>query len=189
MRRRSWLEGSFVTITSMPSNPASATKRQVSASGRPKKAADEKSNGEVIRRALSRSLLELHLSIVGGEGPRMLGPMWVFPLLAAVVASAFAGMLVRQFLARRRPAQLAWAIALAMYGVASAAVVLGSANGWNRSEFAVFWALGAVLNVPFLAAGELMLLVRNRTVHAVLWLILVFITAYTVAVLRDASFS
>ena len=118
----------------------------------------------------------------------MLRPMWVFPLLAAVVASAFAGMLVRQFLERRRPAQLAWAIALAMYGVASTAVVLGSSNGWSRSEFAVYWALGAVLNVPFLAAGELMLLIRDRTVHAALWLVLVFLTAYTVAVLRDASF-
>ncbi len=29
--------------------------------------------------------------------------------------------------------------------------------------FQVYWALGAVLNVPFLAGGELMLLVRDRT--------------------------
>ena len=53
-----------------------------------------------------------------------------------------------------------------MYAVASTAVALGCAGGWTSGEFQVYWALGAVLNVPFLAGGELMLLVRNRTVHA-----------------------
>src|SRR5918993_1133280 len=54
-------------------------------------------------------------------------------------------------------------------------------------EFPVYWVLGAVLNVPFLAGGELMLLVRNRTVHAAIWVALVFLTAYTLAVVRGAS--
>jgi hypothetical protein len=44
------------------------------------------------------------------------------------------------------------------------------------------------LNVPFLAGGELMLLVRNRTAQAAIWIVLVFLTAYTVSVLRGASF-
>ena len=52
----------------------------------------------------------------------------------------------------------------------------------------LYWALGAVLNVPFLAGGELMLLVRNRTVQAAIWIVLVFLTAYTVSVLRGATF-
>jgi hypothetical protein len=118
----------------------------------------------------------------------MLMTMWVLPLLAAVVAAAFAGMLIRQFLDRRRPYQLAWALSLAMYAVASGAAAAGGSDGWTRSEFAVFWALGAVLNVPFLAGGELMLLVRNRTVDAAVWVALVFLTAYTIAVLRDAGY-
>ena len=118
----------------------------------------------------------------------MLGAMWVFPLIAAVVAAVFAGLVGRQYLARRRPYQLAWAIALGMYAIASLAVVLGTSGGWTTGEFRVYWALGAVLNVPFLAGGELMLLSRNRTVQAAVWIVLIFLTAYTVSVLRSASF-
>jgi hypothetical protein len=118
----------------------------------------------------------------------MLTNMWVFPLAAALVAFAFAWQLLARYRSRRRSYQLAWALSLAMYGVASLAVVAGLFGGWSRAEFAVFWAFGAVLNVPFLAAGELMLLIRDRTAHAVMWLILIFLTAYTVSVLSGASF-
>jgi hypothetical protein len=117
----------------------------------------------------------------------MLGAMWVFPLLAAIVAAAFAVLVAARYRSRRRPYQLVWALALAMYAVASLAVVLGVAGGWTSSEFQLYWALGAVLNVPFLAGGELMLLVGNRTAQAAIWIVLVFLTAYTIAVLRGAS--
>ncbi len=113
--------------------------------------------------------------------------MWVSPLVAAVVGVVFAGLVTRQYLARRRPYQLAWALSLVMYAVASAAVVLGASGGWTPGEFKLYWALGAVLNVPFLAGGELMLLVRNRVFQAGVWIVLVFVTAYTVSVLRGAS--
>ncbi|MGH2540292.1 MAG: hypothetical protein ACRDGK_07205, partial [Actinomycetota bacterium] len=111
-----------------------------------------------------------------------------FPLVAAVVAAVFAGLVARQYGARRRPYQLAWAVALMMYTLASAAVALGASGGWTTGEFKLYWALGAVLNVPFLAGGELMLLVRNRVFQAGVWIVLVFVTAYTVSVLRGASF-
>jgi hypothetical protein len=122
----------------------------------------------------------------GPRGPYAEG-MWVFPLVAAAVAAVFAGLVAARYRTRRRPYQLAWAIALAMYAVASIAVVLGVAGGWTSAEFQVYWALGAVLNVPFLAGGELMLLVHHRTAQAAIWIVLVFITAYTLAVLRGAS--
>jgi hypothetical protein len=117
----------------------------------------------------------------------MLTAMWVFPLVAAVVAFVFAGTLAARYGRRRQAYQLAWALALGMYGVASLMAVLGVINGWTSAEFAAYWALGAVLNVPFLAGGEVMLLARRRTVDLVVWLILIFIVAYTVAVLRNAT--
>jgi hypothetical protein len=110
--------------------------------------------------------------------------MWVFPLAAAVVAFVFAASLARQYLQRRRLYQLLWALALVQFGVASLAVVAGVANGWTRTTFEVYWALGAVLNVPFLAAGEIVLLFRQRWVQWAVWLVLVFSVAYTIAVLR-----
>ena len=114
--------------------------------------------------------------------------MWVFPLAAGAVALLFTAQLGRQFASRHRPAQLFWAVAMLMYALASLAVVLGAIGGWTRLEFEVFWVLGAVLNVPFLAAGEIDLLVRRPSVTAALWLILVFVCAYAVATTRTALF-
>jgi hypothetical protein len=113
--------------------------------------------------------------------------MWVFPLVAAMVAFVFAAMLGKQFAIRRGQAQLLWAIALAMYGVASIAVTAGVLSGWTRTWFILYWAFGAVLNVAFLAGGELVLLFRRRWVRWAVWLVLVFVTAYTFSVLRRAA--
>ena len=117
----------------------------------------------------------------------MLRAVWVFPLLAALVALAFAGSLAKRFVQRRRSYQAFWAVAMLMYAVASGAVALGALNGWTSAEFRAYWALGAVLNVPFLAQGELDLLVRARTVRWILYAVLAFVTAYTIARVRTAG--
>jgi uncharacterized membrane protein (UPF0136 family) len=114
--------------------------------------------------------------------------MWVFPLVAAAVAFAFAVLLARQYVQRRRTYQLLWAIALLMYAAASMAVAIGALNGWSRLAFQVYWVFGAVLNVPFLAAGELQLLVRNKTVELALDVVLVFLVAYSISVVRGAVY-
>lgn len=122
---------------------------------------------------------------------RMLPAMWIFPLGAAVIALAFAGLLGRQYVARRRPYQAAWILALLMYAVASFALFLGVLNGWSPAEYRLYWLFGAVLNVPWLAMGEGYLLIRNRTATTVLLILLLFATAFAVARIRtgviDAS--
>lgn len=85
----------------------------------------------------------------------------VFPLVAAIVAAVFTLLLARQYAGRRRPYQGLWTLALAMYAAASLAMVLGVLDGWSPAEFRVYWLLGAVLNVPFLATGEVYLLARR----------------------------
>ena len=113
--------------------------------------------------------------------------MFLVPLVAAVIAVVFAAMLAREFAAKRRPYTLLWAIALGCYAVASAMVTLGVLGGWTEREYAIYWGLGAVLNVPFLAGGEIVLLFRQRWVRWATWLVLVFSVAYTTAVLRAAQ--
>jgi hypothetical protein len=113
--------------------------------------------------------------------------MWILPLAATVIAGVFAVMLVQQFVARRGQAQLMWAIAMGMFAVASAAVTIGVASGWTTTLYGLYWTLGAVLNVAFLAGGELVLLFRKPWVVWVVWLVLVFATAYTVAVLSGTD--
>lgn len=114
--------------------------------------------------------------------------MWVLPSIAAVVAGAFSGLLVRQYVTHRRPYLGVWAISLAMYAVASLAVAAGAADGWSELEFEIYWALGAVLNVPFLAAGEVLLLFRQRWVCWATVLTLIFVTALTFSTLSQAAF-
>ncbi|MGH3665072.1 MAG: hypothetical protein ACRDU8_03080 [Egibacteraceae bacterium] len=88
----------------------------------------------------------------------------VLPGLAAAVAFTFATQLARQFAARRRPHALAWALALALFGLASAAVTVGVSLGWSAPVFGVYWVGGALLNVPLLAVGQLQLLDPRRSV-------------------------
>jgi hypothetical protein len=118
---------------------------------------------------------------------RILTAVWVFPLAAALVALAFAVALGRRFLERRRSYLGLWCAALAMYAAASVAVAIGVGSGWNRALFELYWILGAVLNVPLLAAGEISLLTRNRLIDAAVWIVLAFVAAYTIAVTRGAA--
>jgi hypothetical protein len=115
--------------------------------------------------------------------------MWVFPLVAAAVAFAFAAALFRQVMERRRPYQLVWMLALVMFALASLSVAVGVWRGWSPFTFDVYWALGAVLNVPYLAAGEVLLLFRRPPVVWITALVLIFVTAYTLAVLQGADAS
>ncbi len=115
------------------------------------------------------------------------GAMWIFPLGAAAIALLFGALLVRQFVRRRRIYQVIWAIALLMYAVASLALLLGVIDGWTKAEYRLYWLFGAILNVPFLAMGELYLLVRRRWVNHVLLLLLLFATAFAAARVRTAT--
>lgn len=113
--------------------------------------------------------------------------MWVFPLLAALIALAFAGLLARRYLDRWRPYEALWVVALLMYAAASFMVVLGVLGDWSAFEYRTYWLLGAALNVPFLAAGEVILLFRRPSVLVVVLLALVFVTGYSFAVVRTAG--
>lgn len=88
--------------------------------------------------------------------------MWIFPLAAAAVSAAFASQMGRQFLTRRRPHQLCWAVALAMFAVASLGTALGVLAGWNEGLFRAYYLFGAMINVPLLAAGTVYLLAPRR---------------------------
>jgi hypothetical protein len=117
----------------------------------------------------------------------MLPVMWVLPLVASVVALVFAGALGRRWVVRRRPFHGAWTIALLMYAAASIALTLGVVDGWSAAEFRVYWAFGAVLNVPWLALGEAYLLLRRGWLLTALLALLVFLTAFTIAQVRAAA--
>lgn len=76
---------------------------------------------------------------------------------AALLALRLTGLLARRWRATRRPELAAWAWSLAAYAVAAAAIAWGEAAQWDARAFRVYYAAGALLTVPLLAVGSLLL--------------------------------
>ena len=79
-------------------------------------------------------------------------------LLATAIATLFAQATGVRYSQGRKPHNRAWTIALALFALASAMLVLGSTNGWEAPTFRAFYLFGAVLDVPWLALGTVYLL-------------------------------
>lgn len=107
---------------------------------------------------------------------------WV-PLLAAAVAAAFAVAVLLQYLGRRRPYQLVWAAALAMFAVAAGFEAAGAAGGWTPAIYKGYYLFGGLLNVGWLGIGTLYLLAPRRVAHAGAIAMGVFSAAAILAVL------
>lgn len=82
---------------------------------------------------------------------------------AMLTAAAFSVLVLERYLLKRRPQDLAWCISLALFALGAGSLAWGSATGWNSPSFRLYYACGAIVNVPFLAAGQLYLLVKRRT--------------------------
>ena len=92
---------------------------------------------------------------------------------ATLVAFAATLSTFDRWLVRRRPHEAAWATAFALFAVASGALALGAGLGWTSATFRVFYLFGAILNVPVLAAGTLILHGSEATRRqAVVWVAL-----------------
>lgn len=87
-------------------------------------------------------------------------------LVATVVGGRFCLALGQRWDAsgRRSPALLHWTISTAMFAVASLMLFLGEALGWSGLTFRIFYLFGAVLNVPWLALGTVLVNARSRAV-------------------------
>lgn len=107
----------------------------------------------------------------------------VLPLVATVISFEFTLALVRRYRASRRPHLRSWAVSMAFYTVGCAALWYGSAFGWSEPTFRVYYVGGALLATPWLAMGELELLMRPvpARVVAVFLVLLSLNAAFVVA--------
>lgn len=79
-------------------------------------------------------------------------------MLASVVGGAFAAVVGRQYLSRRKSYQAIWAVALAMFAMAALFEAAGQAFGWSDATYKGYYLFGGVLNVGWLGLGSLTLL-------------------------------
>lgn len=112
--------------------------------------------------------------------------MIVLPLLAAAIALTFGVHLLVRSGRRGNWVEAVWGVAMLMFAAASGGLFLGVLDGWSPAEFRVYWLFGAVLNVPYLAAGEVYLLTRSRWVGHLALAMVLLATAWAAAEVRTA---
>jgi hypothetical protein len=84
-----------------------------------------------------------------------------YPLVVCVVSGAFFAIVLRQYLQRRKPYQLAWSISLASASAGSLAYVVFLGAGRPELAFRLYYILGALLTAPLLGIGSLLLISRT----------------------------
>jgi len=104
---------------------------------------------------------------------------------STLMAIAFGLSTWDRWLRHRRPHELAWTIAMGLFALAALALWWAEARGWSSASFRVFFAIGAVINVPWLALGTVYLLAGPRIGAIVSRFILAF-SAFAVGVVFTA---
>ncbi len=94
------------------------------------------------------------------------------PLISAIVSFVFALAVLDQYFARRRPYQLIWAIGLFMYAISTSTEFWVGAWGLNVTVYRLWYLFGAIFVAAYLGMGTLYLLVRRRTAHTIMAILL-----------------
>ena len=96
------------------------------------------------------------------------------PLTTAIVSLIFALTVLDQFFARRKPFQLVWAVGLLMYSIAAGAEFWMESQGLVESELAyrLWYLVGAIFVAAWLGMGTVYLLLRRRTAHIIMAVLL-----------------
>lgn len=81
----------------------------------------------------------------------------ILSVIAASIATWFAGELFVSWRSRRRLHAEIWTWAFGAYALATWALVVGLAFGWSSFSFRSFYFFGAIANIPLLAAGSVAL--------------------------------
>ena len=88
--------------------------------------------------------------------------MLLLPAVTALIAAAFAVVVLRQYTAHHKTYQLMWAAGFAMFALAAFAGFLARSGTTTDTEYRLFYLFGAILNVAWLSLGTLYLLARRR---------------------------
>jgi hypothetical protein len=86
--------------------------------------------------------------------------------VTALIALAFAVALLDQWRVRRQSFQLAWAVGMLFFGIASACEAIAAAGGWNETLYRTWYLTGAVWTAGWLGLGTAFLLGRTRFGYA-----------------------
>jgi hypothetical protein len=87
---------------------------------------------------------------------------WGWPLATAILGFVYTWLVFKQWLARRKPHQLAWTVGLLFYSVAAVMESVSEyTHHWDPTVYRVYIVLAASL-VGFLGLGTLYLMAKNK---------------------------
>ena len=86
----------------------------------------------------------------------------LLPLCAALLALAFAALLLRSLLRRRSGEKVLWALGFLFFALAAGCEALAQRIGWSPALFRTYYLAGGVLTVAYLGAGSAWLLLPSR---------------------------
>lgn len=86
---------------------------------------------------------------------------WI-SLASTLISAAFAAVVLRQYLQRRKLHQLIWTIALAIWTLAVATEWLAAVGGWTTLVYRTYYATGALQVPAWLGLGTLYLVASRR---------------------------
>ncbi len=89
-------------------------------------------------------------------------PNVLLPLASSALSFVFAAFLLDQWLERRRPYQLIWAVGMLWYGLSAGTEFLGGALGWGEPLYRAWYLIGAVWVAGWLGLGTVYLLAKTR---------------------------
>ena len=81
--------------------------------------------------------------------------MFLFPFAATAVSLIFSGLVFKQYIEKRKPYQLAWAVALLFFGLGALAETLAALGTWNEFLVKTYYLFGGTLVVGYLGLGTL----------------------------------
>jgi hypothetical protein len=90
------------------------------------------------------------------------------PLITCIVSLIFAIVVLDQFLARRKPYQLLWAIGLFMYSLSTFTEFWWNVHSHVDILYRLWYLVGAILVAAYMGQGTLYLLMRWRTANIIM---------------------
>ena len=106
---------------------------------------------------------------------------WI-SLLTTLTGAALSIQVGGQYLRRRKPHQLLWAVAIALFAVGAGCQFAGARFGWTAFTYRLWYLTGALLTAAYLGQGTAYLQLKRQTAHILLAILLAGTLAAGVAV-------
>lgn len=96
----------------------------------------------------------------------------VLPLISTIISFIFAILVFDQFLGRRKPYQLVWAVGFVWFAASAFTEFYGNSQGWSDTLYRYWYLIGAYFVAAYLGMGTTYLVTPRWFAHVIMVLLL-----------------